>query len=317
MKKTSLLMVIVLLLALFPVLNPPIYFVSFCFIVFMYVALAESWNLIGGFTGYLSFGHAAFWGVGAYTTGLLLSKLGFGYSLAVVVGGFVAAALSIVVGYPCLRLRGPYFAAVTLCLAYVIQLIIMNVSFTQGPTGLWLKSLNMDIKTNRVIFYETMLGVMAVIIAITRSIEGSKFGLGLISIREDEDVAQTLRINATRLKMIAFALSAFFPGIVGGIFAIYLSYITPEIVFNVNISILLVLMTLFGGRGTWQGPVIGAVTLTLVNEMLTHYIGAEVARIIYGMLFIAVILFMPDGVMFYCQNLRWRRRAPSAVSQSA
>lgn len=308
MKKNIGLSALLLLLALFPFVRPPIYFVSFCFAVFMYVALAGSWNLIGGFTGYLSFGHVAFFGIGAYTTGLLLSKLAFGYLPAIVAGGVISAILSIVVGYPCLRLRGPYFAAVTLCLAYVLQLIIMNVSFTQGPTGIWLKSLNVDIQTNRLIFYEVMLGIMAVTIMVSRKVEGSKFGLGLVTIREDEDVAQTLRINTTHLKMVAFVLSAFFPGIVGGVFAIYISYITPEIVFNVNMSILLVLMTLFGGRGTWQGPVVGAATLMVVNEVLTHYIGAEVARIIYGLVFIGVILFMPDGIMATWGTIRTKQR---------
>jgi branched-chain amino acid transport system permease protein len=298
------LLLVLVLLVLFPLLKPPIYFVSFCFTLFMYVALASSWNLIGGFAGYLSFGHVAFFGIGAYTTGLLISKLAAGYLPAIVAGGATAAILSLTVGYPCLKLRGPYFAAVTLCLAYVLQLIIMNVSFTQGPTGIWLKSLDVDINTNRLIFYEIMLVVMATTIGVARSIEGSKFGLGLISIREDEEVAQTLRINTTQLKMSALILSAFFSGVVGGVFALYISYITPEIVFNVNISILIVLMTLLGGRGTWQGPVLGAATLTVANEVLTHYIGAEVARIIYGMVFIGIILFMPNGIMAYWRNLR-------------
>jgi branched-chain amino acid transport system permease protein len=146
--------------------------------------------------------------------------------------------------------------------------------------------------------------MVIMVLAITLGIwtSRSKFGAGLRAIKEDEEVAQTMAINAPKLKLQAFALSAFFPGMAGGMYAYYLTYIHPDIVFDVMISILIVLMALFGGGGTWLGPVIGAVVLTLVNEGLSTFVKAEFARIIYGCLFIGVIIFMPNGIMEFLKR---------------
>ncbi|RLB34469.1 MAG: branched-chain amino acid ABC transporter permease [Deltaproteobacteria bacterium] len=293
-------MIVLLALAIFPWLGAPVYFVSLLFTVFMYVCLATSWNLIGGYAGYLSFGHVAFFGIGAYTTALLVK--GFHLSaletiLSSVPAGFVAMLVALLVGYPCLRLRGPYFAVVTLCFAFVMDLLIKNLNFLGGPEGLWLKSMDLPIQTVRAILFEAMLGVTALSIAVAYWTDRSKFGAGLRAIREDEEVAQTMAINAPKLKMQAFALSAFFPGMAGGIYAYYLTYIHTDVVFDMMISILIVLMALFGGGGTLLGPIIGAVLLTLINEGLSTFVKAELARIIYGSLFVGVIIFLPNGIM--------------------
>jgi len=300
--RISLLILLVLLttLALFPWFGPPIYFVSLLFVVFMYVVLATSWNIIGGFAGYLSFGHVAFFGIGAYATGLMMNGFHLsplGTILSCIPAGIIAALVAIIVGYPCLRLRGPYFAVITFCFAFVVELGIKNLDFLGGPEGLWLKSMTLPIGVTRAILYEVMLTVMAFSVAFAIWTSHTKFGAGLRAIKEDEEVAGTICINAQKLKIKAFAMSAFFPGMAGGIYAYYLTYIHPDIVFDVNISILIVLMALFGGGGTWLGPIIGAVTLTLVNEGLSTFVRAELARIIYGCLFIVIIMFMPNGIM--------------------
>jgi branched-chain amino acid transport system permease protein len=147
-----------------------------------------------------------------------------------------------------------------------------------------------------------MMVIMALAIGLGIWTSRSKFGAGLKAIKEDEEVAQTMAINSPKLKLQAFALSAFFPGMAGGVYAYYLTYIHPDIVFDVMISILIVLMALFGGGGTWLGPVIGAVVLTLVNEGLSTFVKAEFARIIYGCLFIGVIIFMPNGIMEFLKS---------------
>jgi len=291
---------VLIALAAFPLLGPPVYFTSFLFTVFMYVSLASSWNFIGGYAGYLSFGHVAFFGIGAYTTAMMTTALSLspiGTALSALAGGAVSALIAVIIGFPTLRLRGPYFAVITMCFAFVVQLLVQNLEILGGADGLWMKTMDLPIETSRAVMYELMLGLMVSTILASIMLDRSRFGMGLKAIKEDEEVGQTMAINAPLLKLQAFALSAFFPGIAGGLFAYYLTYIHPDIVFNVNISILIVLMALFGGGGTWLGPILGAGILTIVNESLSTFMKAELARIIYGCLFIIVIVFMPNGIM--------------------
>ncbi len=299
-RQIAILFAILTVLATFPWLGPPVYFVSFLFTVCMYICLSGSWNLIGGYAGYLSFGHVAFFGIGAYSTAMLVKIFDLspvGTVLSTIPAGLVAALVAILVGYPCLRLRGPYFAVITLCFAFVAQLAVQNIDLVGGADGLWLKSMDLPIAVSRAILCELMLLLTVITVAVSMRINHSKFGAGLRAIKEDEEVAQTMAVNAPLLKMKAFTLSAFFPGIAGGIFAYYLTYIHPDIVFDVNTSILIVLMSLFGGGSSWLGPIVGATALTIVNEGLSTFMKAELARIIYGCLFIVVIIFMPNGII--------------------
>jgi branched-chain amino acid transport system permease protein len=293
---------LLVLAAILPLFQPPAYFLSFIFKIFLYVILAESWNLIGGFTGYLSFGHVAFFGIGVYTSSMLFQRLGLTPFIGAIPAGLFASIVAWVIGYPCLRLRGPYFAVVTLCFAFIVDLIVKNWSFLGGSEGIHLKLLPMDIQLSRSIFYEIFLGLALATALVARKIQNNKFGLGLAAIREDEEVAQTLRIHTSELKIKAFVLSSFFPGVAGGIYAYYISYVHPDIVFDINISILIVLMALFGGGSSWMGPLIGAVVLSIINELLSLFVQPEFARIIYGMLFMAVIIFMPDGIVAFFEK---------------
>jgi branched-chain amino acid transport system permease protein len=288
-----------MVLAAFPLIRPPAYFLSFLFKVFLYVILSESWNLIGGFAGYLSFGHVAFFGIGTYTSAMLFQHVSLSPFIGAIPAGVAAAAVALVIGYPCLRLRGPYFAVVTLCFAFIVDLIVKNWGFLGGSEGIHLKLVQMDIQISRSIFYEIFLGLATLTVLYVRRVERSKFGMGLASIREDEEVAQTLCIHTAGLKVKAFVLSAFFPGVAGGIYAYYISYIHPDIVFDINVSILIVLMALFGGGKSWVGPLLGAVSLTMVNELLSIFVKPEIARIIYGTMFMVVIIFMPDGIVVF------------------
>jgi branched-chain amino acid transport system permease protein len=303
----TLALVVLMSAAVFPWLGPPVYFISFFYTIFMYICLASSWNMIGGYAGYISFGHVAFFGIGAYATALLMNVFhlsAVSTVLSSIPAGAVAAFVAVLVGYPCLRLRGPYFAVITLCFAFVVDLAVKNLPIVGGADGLWLKAMDLPIEISRAIMFELMLCLMAVTVLVSAKISYSRFGAGLRAIREDEEVAQTMAVNAPWLKIRAFALSAFFPGIAGGLHAYYLTYIHPDIVFDVNISILIVLMALFGGGGSWLGPVIGAAALSLVNELLSTFVKAELARIIYGSLFIIVIIFMPNGVIEFVGKMR-------------
>ncbi|MEM3112656.1 MAG: branched-chain amino acid ABC transporter permease [Candidatus Anstonellales archaeon] len=293
---------VIFFLAILPIIKPPTYFLSLTFKIFLFIILSESWNLIGGFTGYLSFGHVAFFGIGVYTSAILMQHFGINPFIGAIPSGLLSAIVALIIGYPCLSLRGPYFAVVTLCFAFIVDLVVKNWSFLGGSEGIHLKLMPMDIQISRSIFYETFLGLSILIVFFARWIQNSKFGLGLAAIREDEDVAQTLCINTSSLKIRAFILSAFFPGIAGGIYAYYISYIHPDIVFDISISILIVLMALFGGGSSWIGPLIGAIVLSIVNEILSLLIKPEFARIIYGTMFMVVIIFMPDGIVSFLKE---------------
>jgi branched-chain amino acid transport system permease protein len=305
-KKSSFFLIGLALLAIFPLIRPPAYFLSFLFKMFLFIILAESWTLIGGFAGYLSFGHVAFFGIGAYTSSVLFQHFSLSPFIGALPAGGVAALVALIIGYPCFRLKGPYFAVITLCFAFVVDLIVKNWAFLGGSEGIHLKLVQMDIQSSRSIFYEIFLGLVAVTLLYVRRVQHSKFGMGLASIREDEEVAQTLTINTAAVKIKAFIMSAFFPGVAGGIYAYYISYIHPDIVFDINISILIVLMAVFGGGKSWAGPLLGAALLTVVNELLSLFVRPEIARVIYGAMFMGVIIFMPDGMVAFFSR---RRRA--------
>ena len=295
---------VVVCLALLPVLKPDIYYLSALFGIFLYASLACGWNIFGGYTGYMNFGHAGFFGVGAYTSALLL--LGFGLSpfYTLILGGALAGVLAAIIGYPCLRLRGPYFVLVTFCLGLAARIVVINVEWTGSSTGLWLPFLKVSMFVNRVIFYEVMLAIMVLTILAAMWIERSKFGIGLRAIFQDEDSAETQGVNATKLKIAAFIVSAFLAGIAGSIYGYYRSYIHPDFIFDVSISVLVVLMALLGGRQSWVGPVIGAAIVVIINEVLTAYvgIGAEFSRIIYGLLLVIVIMYLPNGLIGLSHN---------------
>jgi branched-chain amino acid transport system permease protein len=290
---------VVVCLALLPVLKPDIYYLSALFSIFLYAALACGWNIFGGYTGYMNFGHAGFFGVGAYTSALLLLRFGLSPFYTLIIGGALAGVLAAIIGYPCLRLRGPYFVLVTFCLGLAARIVVINVEWTGSSTGLWLPFLKVSMFVNRVIFYEVMLAIMVLTILVAMWIERSKFGIGLSAIFQDEDSAETQGVNATKLKIAAFIVSAFLAGVAGSIYGYYRSYIHPDFIFDVSISVLVVLMALLGGRQSWVGPVIGASIVVVINEILTAYvgIGAEFSRMIYGLLLVIVIMYLPNGLI--------------------
>lgn len=309
-----------LLMAAVPALQPSEYLLSFLFVTLMYASLATGWNIVGGFAGYLSFGHAAFFGVGGYTAGLALLYWGWSPLLTSLPAAVLAALIALGVGYPALRLRGPYFALVTLLLAMVARLVVMNVPWTQGAQGFWLPAPEMDSWSNRAMFYEVMLIVAMATLVISYLVQRSRLGLGLAMIREDEDAAQTIGVNATGVKLAAFALSAGLAAVAGGIFAYYRTYVHPNHLFDIYLSVAVVLMALFGGRRRWFGPAIGAFLLSTLNELLTISIGTEVARVAFGLLLVAVVMAMPEGIVSLPQMIRHTaqgRRASNPQGQRA
>jgi branched-chain amino acid transport system permease protein len=284
-------------LAVLPLLGFSAYTLTFLTGLFVNVALAGAWTLLGGYAGYLSFGHVAFFGLGAYTTGMLLLGLGWSPFLTFPLGGLVAGVFALLIGYPTLRLRGPYFSVATLLVSFVLLICVKNTEPLGGATGLFLPFPDVPIQTNRAWFYWAMGGLAGLVTGALAWVERSKLGAGLAAIRENEDVAETVGVDTAQLKMVALFLSAVFTGLVGGVYSYMRSYLSPEIAFDVERSILMFLMALFGGTGAWFGPLVGASILTVVGEALTVTLGGQTARIMYGLLLMIVILFLPNGVL--------------------
>ncbi len=285
------------------------FMVQFLINLFMMAILAESWNIIGGYTGYASFGNVAFFGIGAYTTGVLLTRVETPFAVALPAAGIVAMLFAAAVGLPILRLKGHYFAIATLGVAETMREVVYNLEFTGKGTGLV-----MPIVRNPLIFFYLMLGILGAVTLMNWWLSASRFGYGLTAIREDEDAAAVMGINTPLYKTIAFALSGFFTGLAGGVYAYWITFIDPDAVFKVIITVQLIIMAVFGGTGTVLGPLLGALVLSAVSELLATQL-VTLADLFNGFIIILVVLFMPKGLMdlirqrglslrYFAKNLR-------------
>jgi branched-chain amino acid transport system permease protein len=266
------------------------FLVQFLINLFMLAALAESWNIIGGFTGYASFGNVAFFGIGAYTTAVLITAAAWPFALALPAGGLLAMAFAGLIGMPILRLKGHYFAIATLGVAETMREIVYNLKITGGGTGL-----TMPITRSPLPFFYLMLAILVAATLVNWWLSVSRFGYGLIAIREDEDAAMAMGINTALYKTAAFALSGAFAGLVGGVFAYWITFIDPEGVFRVIVTIQMIIMAVFGGMGTVVGPLLGALVLASVSELLSTQL-VSLAELFNGLIVILVVLFMPKGL---------------------
>jgi branched-chain amino acid transport system permease protein len=290
------LVVVLLALAVYPTFGTG-YGLRSVLQVFMWIALAGSWNLISGLTGYVSFGHVAFFGAGAYTAGILIASSGWSWPLAALAGGGAAGVLALGIGWPCLRLKGPYFAIAMLGLNEVLRALVSYFErLTGGGNGLSMPTLDATVP----IYYA--MGLTAVIVTLAaRLIIGSRFGLRLMTIREDEMAAEAMGIHTFRHKLLAFLLSAIGPGIAGALTARDQGYIEPLSVFPLATTITMIVMTLFGGKGTVWGPVLGAVVLFVAQEMVwARY--PYIHPLLFGAIIVAVVLAMPRGVLGLLQT---------------
>jgi len=284
-------LVLLVLLALYPMQGTG-YGIRTMLQLFMWIALAQSWNLISGLTGYVSFGHVAFFGMGAYTAAILIGTLGWPWLLACLAGGVMAMVLALVIGWPCLRLKGPYFAIAMLGLNEVLRVIVSYYEgLTGGGSGLSLPTLHASVP----IYYAMGLVALSVT-GLTYVIITSRFGLRLMTIREDEVAAEAMGIDTFRYKLYAFLLSAVAPGIVGGLAARDQGYIEPTSVFPLITTITMIVMALFGGKGTIWGPVLGAVLLFTFQELVwARFIYLH--QLLFGAIIVGVVLLMPRGIL--------------------
>ena len=280
-----------------------VYFRSFALFTMMYIVLALSWNIISGFTGYTSFGHVMFYGLGAYACAILVADRGWHWLPTLGIGAALAVVMAIVIGYPVLRLKGPYFAIAMLGAAEGMR-VIATVwdSLTHGGVGISFPSVENSFET-----YYAMLILMVVTIVVAYVVGHSRFGVRLNAIREDEGAAEALGINATRYKLAAFALSAIFPAVAGGIQAYKVLYIDPPSVFLIQITIAMALMSMLGGKGTVIGPIIGAIVLYTIQEVA--WANFPTAHLIaYGIFIIVVARFIPRGIVGFAVDRGWARK---------
>ncbi|MEK7715619.1 MAG: branched-chain amino acid ABC transporter permease, partial [candidate division NC10 bacterium] len=262
-----------------------------------------SWNIISGFTGYTSFGHVAFYGIGAYACAILVSDYKWHWLPTLGVAAVLAAVVGVAIGYPVLRLKGPYFAIAMLGTAEGTR-VVATVwdSLTHGGLGISLPSAETSFET-----YYAMLALMLVTTAVAYVVGHSRFGIRLNAIREDEVAAEALGINATLYKLAAFTLSAVFPAVAGGIQAYKVLYIDPPSVFFVQITIAMALMSMLGGKGTVIGPIVGAVILYTVQELT--WVNFPTAHLIaYGLFIVLVARFMPRGLVGFAIDRGWVRK---------
>jgi branched-chain amino acid transport system permease protein len=267
------------------------YHVSVFLDLLMWVALVESWIILSGYTGYISLGHSAFFGLGAYFMAMAWTKIP--YVLAVLLAGCSSAGFAFIIGYPFLRVRGPYFVILTLGLTEFTKFLFINLEIRLGGTVGRILMMAPSLHT----LYYSVLVVCLAATAAAYFIKNSRFGTGLFSIKEDEDAASALGINASFYKWLSFGISAFFPGMVGAILALRRSYIDPYTVFSPIVSFQVIVMAFLGGIEDVEGALLGAVMLTLVSEALwARY--PYYYMIILGAVVILMVKFLPLGLFF-------------------
>lgn len=265
--------------------------------------LAQGWNIIGGYAGYASFGNSVFYGLGSYGVAIAMVQWGLPFGVGLAFGVVLAVVFAFVLGLPVLRLRGHYFAIATLALSQVMTAIVSNVEIAGRNIGLVLPPLNND-----PLFFELSLGLLVITTLSILWLTRSRFGFGLIAIRENEEAAAVMGVNTTLYKVLAFALSGVFSALAGGIHAYWITFLDPESAFDIGLNVKMIIMAVFGGPGTVLGPVVGAFTLSAVSEYLSSTV-TSFAGLFFGAVVVAAVVLMPRGLADMLRHLRktgWR-----------
>ncbi len=309
-------------LALIPLFKNDNYTLQIFILIFLYAACSGSWNIIGGYAGQISLGHVAFFGIGAYSVVLLYINTGLSPWAGMIVGGIIAAVVGGAIGYPCFKLRGPFFTLATLAFGEVMRLLsIWARDFTGGSVG---KTIPIDRSfihmqwVGKTAYYYIILAIMIIILIISIYIQNNKFGYYLTAIKEDHDAAEALGVHTAKMKLYAMAISAFLTAICGAFYAQLMMYIEPAIVFINTLSNQFALFAVVGGQGTAWGPVIGSFIMTPVNEALRTVFGARLSGmnyVIYGIILILVVTFMPDGLFPFFKKLFKKQAKKNAAAK--
>jgi len=287
--RVVLVVVLAVVLAVLPLFGSDV-LIQFGINALLLAVLAQGWNIIGGYTGYPSFGNSVFYGLGSYGVAIAMVQWNLPFAVGMIFGVVLAVGFAFLLGIPVLRLKGHYFAIATLALAQVMSAIVSNISLAGQNIGLVLPPLNNDR-----LFYELSLGLLVLSTLTVFWLTRSRFGFGLIAIRENEEGAAVMGVNTTLYKVLAFALSGIFTALAGGIHAYWITFLDPESAFDISLNVKMIIMAVFGGPGAVFGPILGAIVLSAVSEVLSSE-ATNVAGLFFGIVVVAAVVLMPRGV---------------------
>jgi ABC-type branched-subunit amino acid transport system ATPase component/ABC-type branched-subunit amino acid transport system permease subunit len=315
---TAVIAAAVLLVAVYPVISDDLYYQNMIILSMVFAIGAVGLNIITGYTGYVSLGQGAFIGLGAYTVGICVNDIGGSPWVWVPVAGVLAGAVAALLGVVAMRARGHSFVILTIAFLFLMQLLATNWDeLTNGTGGITLPIPTWSVEYQYWPFYYSLMGLLAVSLLVSWWIRRNKFGMGLIAIREDEDKAATVGVTTPTYKILAFVASAVFVGMAGGVYGYYISFIDPLGMFNILLSVQIILSLLLGGRATLWGPVLGAFIIEWLNETSNNEFGGGNARLlIFGGLLALVVLFLPGGIIPTASHWieRWRGRGKAGLA---
>jgi branched-chain amino acid transport system permease protein len=287
--------------------NEYIFFAGY--VVLQFVVLATAWNILGGYTGYVNFGSAAFFALGAYSTIFFHKAFPLPIPVLVVIGGVISGIVGLGMGYLTLRLRGAFFAIGTLAMAVVLATVVTNWTYVGGARGAYvIRPAEIAVIGPYIQYlFLIMLALAVIAIATARSIERSQIGYGFATIRDDELAAEACGVPTLRLKLIATTISGALMGMAGAPFPYYLGYVQPSSAFGLEYAVNSIAMPMIGGTTTWVGPLIGAILLATLQQWATVTISSELGVLIVGVLLVTFVILAPKGIVGLVQG--WRRRA--------
>lgn len=310
---------LLLVLLIYPwVLRAPYYHVL-GFNVLLSATMATSWNIMGGYTGYKSLGHAAFYGFGAYLVAIAANRFGWNPLWSAPVLALVVSLVAMLLGRVMLRTHGSAFVIATIAMVLIFRLLALNLrEITNGAPGLSQPLPPWSPEMSRMPFYYYMLVVLIVALVVSAYIRRSRFGLGLLAIRDDEGKAEMVGVNTTLYKVIAFGISAYFVALGGGIWSYHTTHISPIFAFDIIVGVEMILMTMLGGIGTLWGPALGAFILIPAADFILFRFGSTAIHLtILGALMMAIILFLPRGILPTIGGWLSERRAPRTAHEGA
>ncbi|HLA07631.1 MAG TPA: branched-chain amino acid ABC transporter permease [Anaerolineales bacterium] len=318
------LFVALIVLLAYPQFQKNQYYQHVMIMTMMAAVLSSSWNILGGYAGYTSLGHAAFFGLGGYLVALAHNRYGWHPFVSTWFLAIIVTGVALILGWISLRTQGSAFVVVTIAMVFIFRLLALNLSgITNGARGLtqprpgW-GDVPWSPEFIKVPFHYIMLVLLCLTVFVSWRIRQSKFGLGLIAIREDEGKAEAVGINTMLYKVLAFGFSAYFVGVAGGIYSYFFTYIDPQFIFDVFTGVTMVLIALLGGRGTLWGPVLGAFIMEpLGNWIIGEFGGTQIHLTVFGGILLGVMLFMPQGILPTITNvIQQRAKARAAQVQS-
>jgi branched-chain amino acid transport system permease protein len=314
---------LVFLIVLPIIVNHP-YYREILALIFLWSAMSGAWNIVGGYAGKFSLGHAAFFGVGAYTSGLLYTRLGVSPWLGMIAGMALSVLLALFIGVVTLRLKGKFFALCTIAFGQLIEILAVYLrSVTGGSEGLLIPfkpGILTLTSSNKLIWVYIFCALMLLVYGVSRWIERSALGYCLSALREDEDAAEALGVNTLHAKLASISISAALTSLGGSLFAQYFLWLEPGFIVSLDLSIQFSLFAIIGGMGTAIGPILGATLMTPLQIFLRSAFGTAasgISMLVYGLLLIIVVLFMPKGIAVEINDRirRWSAKSSSAVME--